>query len=187
MRNLLLTGLLLLISVPAYAQEELSFIDKKHFSMEASVGGDLFLRGHLNGLVKYNIRNNISVGTQTNIVRSYRSMGEVVDISPDDFKSINLSIAQRIGAGVAIGKERFNHTFLLMAGPRYYRLRETHSYSNFEDASTTVSTWIPDVGFLYNLKIGKGKKYFTTQLSVPFLLIPDNLMGVSLSFGIGFQ
>lgn len=187
MRFLLLTGILCLFATPAFAQDDLSFTDKNHLSMEATVGGDLFLRGHLNGLVKYNIQKNISIGAQTNIVRSYRSMGEVVDISSDDFKSINFSIAQRIGAGAVIGKERFSHTILLMAGPRYYRLKETHSYPKFEEASVTVSTWIPDAGLLYSLKIGKGKRFFTTQLYVPFLLIPDNLTGVTLSIGIGIQ
>lgn len=187
MKYLLLSIFLLIAASKAFTQDTKSFTDKTHISLETTLGSDLFYRGHLGGLVKYNMWKNLAVGTQTNISRSYRSMGEVVSISSDDFRSINFTYTQRFGVGAVIGKERFNHTFLLMTGPKYYRLNETHNYPQFEESTVKVSTWIPDAGFLYSLKIGKQKTYFTTQVYIPFLLIPDNLMGVTLSFGVGIQ
>lgn len=186
MRYLLIVFAFACIASQSFAQDK-SFTEKDHFSVETALGADLFKRAHFSGLVKYNVLKNFAVATQTNISHSYRSMGEVVSISQDDFQSINFSFSQRFGAGAVIGKERFSHTFLLMAGPRYYHLKESHSYPQFEDASIRVSTWIPDTGLMYSFKIGKRKTYFTTQLYIPFLRIPDNLMEVSLSFGIGLQ
>jgi len=178
--------LILLINSVSYSQKSTSIIEKKASSIETTLGSDIVYRAHLSGLVKYNIFKNITIATQTNLARSYKSMGEIVSISSDNFQSINFTYTQRFGVGVVIGKERFNHTFLVMAGPKYYHLKETHNYTQIEEASTTVSTWFPDAGFLYSLKIGKQDSYFTTQLYVPFLLYPDNLMGITLSVGIGF-
>lgn len=177
----------LFIDSVSFAQETTSYTEKNNFSLEAVAGTDMVYRGHLGGLAKYNIYNKIALATQTNLARSYKSMGEIVSISPENFRSINFTYSQRFGAGTIIGKERFHHTFLLMAGPKYYYLKETHSYPQFEKASATISTWIPDAGFLYSLKIGKQKTHFTAQLYIPLLMIPDNLMAVTLSVGIGIQ
>lgn len=179
--------ILLFVASLSFAQETTSYTEKNNLSLEAVVGTDLVYCGYLGGLVKYNIYNNIAVATQTNLSRSYESMGEIVSISPENFRSINFTFSQRFGAGAVIGKERFHHTLLLMAGPKYYYLKETHSYPQFEKASATVSTWIPDAGFMYGLKIGKQSTYFATQLYIPFLMIPDNLMAVTFSVGIGLQ
>jgi hypothetical protein len=179
-------SMLLAVPMLAIAQDSVQNEESdKSFKAELTLGTDLVYRLHGGFLFKYPWHKNIVFAAHTNVGRSYRSMGRIVDIPSDKFESINLTISQRFGAGFEFGSSRVQHTILALAGPNYYRLTESHSISGLESSDITVSTWIPDAGLMYGLQLDFRSTVFTLQFYMPVLLIPDNLMGATLSLGIG--
>lgn len=180
----------ILFIIPLFLQAQNEDQDndaERNFISEVTLGTDLVYRLHGGLLLKYRWDNNLVIAAHTNVGRSYWSMGKIVDIPSGSFESINFTLSQRFGGGYEFGSGRFRHTILGLAGPNYYRLKESHSIPDIENMDVTVSTWITDAGFLYGLNIGSSEKFFTLQLYLPVMLIPDNLMGATLSFGIGFK
>src|SRR5699024_6210486 len=100
------------ITGTAHAQENtVSVTDAGYLSAESAIGTDLVYRAHAGFLMKYNVSRHLTIATQTSFGRSYRSMGAVVSIPPEDFRSINFTFTQRFGAGAVVGPNTFSHTF----------------------------------------------------------------------------
>jgi hypothetical protein len=84
-----------------------------------------------------------------------------------------------------------------MAGIRYDAYKETLENPDIEKVSASVSSVSPDVGLLYNLKIGKKKYFFSYRMYIPLYPYPlissyiwslnDNMVNFSLEFGLGIR
>ncbi len=161
------------------------FYSGGRFSAEGTLGADPSLRAHAGGMLKYNLYDHFTIATQTNAGYSVWSFGAHVSIPQNDFSSKSFTASQRFGGGTVLGGGRYSHTILLLAGPQYYRLWESHNYEGLEAGNTEVSSWLFDAGLHYGFKAGVNKTYFTAQVYIPFVRYPDNLLDITLSVGIG--
>lgn len=109
----------------------------------------------------------------------------------------NYTLSQKAGIGGTLFSKHSSHTFSLIAGIKYDAFKETLSnpeFENFTSASTSIS---PDMGLMYNLKIGAKKYFFSYRMYVPLTPYPiqtkdinsidGNFAGLSLEFGIGVR
>lgn len=185
MKRLIVT-LLFVLASGSYAQanscEEKKFDNR--CQLEVTLGLDYAKRAHISGLFTYALTNRFNLAAHTDAGYSIRSMGQIVSIPKQDFQSFHFNLTQRVGVGSGISGKWFHHDFFLMAGPQYYRLKESHDYEHIEEYSIKRSTLLLDAGFLYSLKTGSGNTNFAGQLYLPLLMIPDNLLGITLSVGI---
>lgn len=118
-----------------------------------------------------------------------------------DFNGIkteyNYSINQKIGIGTTFYATKSSHTFLLMAGAKYTRFKETIDDPNFDKVSASITSFSPDYGLMYSLKKGLGKYFFTYRMYVPLYPWPingsdinyldGNLNNIALEVGIGIN
>ena len=84
----------------------------------------------------------------------------------------NYSLSQKFGVGTSLYTKHSSHTFSFMAGIRYDAYKETLENPDFEKVSASVSSVSPDVGLLYNLKIGKKKYFFSYRMYIPLYPYP---------------
>jgi hypothetical protein len=84
-----------------------------------------------------------------------------------------------------------------MSGVRYVAYKETLENPDFEKVSASVSSVSPDLGLLYNWKIGKKKCFFSYRMYIPMYPYPiissdmwslgDNMVNLSFEFGLGIR
>ena len=94
-------------------------------------------------------------------------------------------------------RKHTSHTFSFMAGIKYDAFKETLENPEFEKVSASVSSVSPDVGLMYNLKIGKKKYFFSYRMYIPLYPYPfkssditaidGNMANLSLEFGFGIR
>ncbi|MDB5210429.1 MAG: hypothetical protein JWQ30_1256 [Sediminibacterium sp.] len=109
----------------------------------------------------------------------------------------NYSINQKIGAGTTFYTQRSAHTFLLMAGLKYTSFKESLVTPDLDKVSSLVNSVSPDYGFMYSLKKGVNKYFFSFRMYVPLypwpikdsniLAVDGNMNNVSLEFGVGIK
>jgi hypothetical protein len=104
-------------------------------------------------------------------------------------KSTYFHWIEAIGIGGTFGKKRFNNSIYLVGGGKYYYSNLTVQ-ENIHEPTLITSKIMPEIGFLYNLKIGKKKFYFTTQLYIP--LYPYQMLiklenNTTLTMGAGYK
>jgi hypothetical protein len=84
-----------------------------------------------------------------------------------------------------------------MAGIKYGAYKETLENPDFETVSASVSSVSPDVGLMYNLKLGKKKYFFSYRMYIPLYPYPfktsdvnaidANMANISMEFGLGIR
>jgi hypothetical protein len=84
-----------------------------------------------------------------------------------------------------------------MAGIRYDAIKVTLENPDLDNVSTSVSSVSPDVGLMYNLKLGRKKYFFSYRMYIPlypypikssdFWAIDGNAANLSLEFGLGIR
>lgn len=109
----------------------------------------------------------------------------------------NYSLSQKIGLGTTLYSKRASHTFSLLGGIKYNRLKETLEHPDFEKVAASVSSVSPDFGLMYHLQAGKKKYFFSYRMYLPLYPYPmqrldltaidGNLANVSLEFGLGIR
>ena len=190
----------LLYCTYGFAQKDTSAGTNKHstvrqLTVEPGIGihtnfGTDFL---ITNLVQWNPRKRISIASHSSF--------NINNISQRNFNGIktdyNFSINQKFGAGTTLYAKRSSHTFLLMIGAKYTTYRETLDNENFEKVSTTISALSPDYGWMYSLKRGWKKYFFTCRMYVPLypwpvkgsdiLYLDGNLNNIALEFGFGVK
>jgi len=95
---------------------------------------------------------------------------------------------EAVGIGKTIGKNRFSNGLYLLGGGRAYYSKLTLYNTDFNQNTLVTKKITPELGLLYNLKIGKKKIYFTTQMY--FALTPlKNFIEArhTLTLGIGYR
>jgi len=109
----------------------------------------------------------------------------------------NYTLTQKLGAGPSFYRKRSIHTLSLLAGIKYDTYHETLNNPKFEKVDVTIKSWSPDVGMMYNIKLGKNKYYFSYRMYIPLFPYPiktmditgidGNLANVSLEIGLGIR
>lgn len=111
---------------------------------------------------------------------------EIYNVS---YKFINW--VEGAGIGGSLGNKAFNTGLYIVGGGRYYYSKLTADNSNlYNDPKLVTNKFMPEMGLLYNIKIGKKKIYFTSQLYVvmyPFENIRSNLHTFSIGVGYKFK
>ena len=107
------------------------------------------------------------------------------------------SLSQKFGVGISLYTKHSSHTFSLMAGIKYDAFKETLNNPAFDKVSATILSTSPDLGILYNLKIGKKKYFFSYRMYLPLYPYPfktgdvnsadENMANISLEFGLGIR
>jgi hypothetical protein len=94
---------------------------------------------------------------------------------------------QSFGIGASIGARKFNTGLSLLAGGRFYHSKAM--VNEIHDPEMVTNRILPELGLLYNLKIGKKKYYFSTQIYLPLTPFSSALIekNITLSVGIGFK
>lgn len=92
---------------------------------------------------------------------------------------------QTFGIGANVGTRRLNTGLSMLAGGRYYH--STAMVNEIHEPVMNTNKIMPELGLLYNLKIGKKKYYFSTQVYLP--LTPFSAASIeknmTLSLGVG--
>jgi hypothetical protein len=157
--------------------------------METSQMFDLIL----SNLVQWNIKKRLGIVSYT----SY-SYNNAMDRDFNFIKTnYNYSLSQKFGIGTSLYTKHSSHTFSFMAGIRYDAYKETLENPDFEEVSASVSSVSPDVGLLYNIKVGKKKYFFSYRMYIPLYPYPfqssdilstdGNIANLSLEFGLGIM
>jgi hypothetical protein len=109
----------------------------------------------------------------------------------------NISLSQNIGVGASLYSKKGMHTFSLLGGIKYDTYHEFLDNPEFEKADVKITTLTPDLGFMYNAKIGRKKYFMSYRVYLPlnpyplqttdFTAIDGNLANVSLEIGCGIR
>jgi len=166
-------------------------IPVRRITIEPAIGLEPMSDLIISNLVQLNIKKRLSIVSYTSY--SYNNAMQ------RDFSYIktnyNYTLSQKFGVGTSLYTKHSSHTFSLMSGIRYDAYKETLENPDFEKVSASVSSLSPDLGLLYNLKIGKKKYFFSYRMYIPMYPYPiissdiwslnDNLVNLSLEFGLG--
>jgi len=157
--------------------------------METSQMFDLVI----SNLVQWNIKKRLAIVSYT----SY-SFNDAMDRNFNYIMTdYNYSLSQKFGVGTSLYTKHTSHTFSFMGGIRYDAMKVTLENPEVEKASASVSSVSPDIGLMYNLKIGKKKYFFSYRMYIPlypypfkstdFWAIDGNTANLSIEFGLGIR
>ncbi len=109
----------------------------------------------------------------------------------------NHSLTQNLGIGTSLYTRRSIHTLSLLAGIRYDTYHESLENPKFEKVDVTVKSLSPDIGMMYNLKLGQKKVFFSYRMYIPLNPYPlrtfdinaidGNLSNISFEMGLGIR
>ena len=109
----------------------------------------------------------------------------------------NYSLSQKVGIGTSIYTRHSSHTLSFMAGINFNNFKETLDNPEFERTEFSVSSFSPDFGLMYNLKIGNEKYFFSYRMYIPLypypfksediLTIDGNIANLSMEVGFGVR
>ena len=109
----------------------------------------------------------------------------------------NNSLSQKFGIGTSLYGKRSSHTFSMMAGVKYDTFKETLYNPEFDQVSVSVKSVSPDVGLMYNWKLGRNKYFFSYRMYLPIYPYPiksfdiwsldGNLSNITMEFGLGIR
>lgn len=165
------------------------------FSLEPAIGINPMPLSDvsLSAVVQYNIAKRWSVVSHS----SYNYYNAFVREFNFIETNYNYSFNQKFGIGVSVSKKHLSHTFSFMAGAKYDAFKETMNNPEFEKVSVVVQSVSPDVGLLYQMKIGAGKYFCSYRIYLPLYPYPfkskdiqtidANLANTSLEFGVGIR
>jgi hypothetical protein len=147
----------------------------------------------ISNVVQWNIKKRLGIVSYT----SY-SYNEAMDRNFNYIMTdYNYSLTQKFGIGTSLYTKHTSHTFSFMGGIRYDAVKVTLENPELEKASASVSSVSPEVGLMYNLKIGKKKYFFSYRMYIPFYPYPfkssdfwaidGNTANLSLEFGLGIR
>ncbi|MCK7531665.1 MAG: hypothetical protein MZV63_11860 [Marinilabiliales bacterium] len=123
----------------------------------------------ISGLVQWNITNRWSVLSFSSYSYNNAFQREFNYIKTN----YNYSISQKFGIGFSLYTENTSHMFSFIAGIKYETFKETLENPEFENVSASISTVNPDLGLMYNFKIGRGGYFLQFKNVYTNLPIPD--------------
>jgi len=156
--------------------------------MEASDMGDFIV----SNLLQWNIKKRLSIISYTSY--SYNTLLRDFNYIKTDY---NYSLSQKFGIGTSLFTKHSSHTFSFLAGIRYVAFKETLENPDYETVSASVSSPDPEVGLMYNIKIGRKKYFFSYRTYIPLYPYPfkstdvwsldGNMANLSFEFGLGIR
>lgn len=192
--TILFTTLLLLNAATMHSQADTS-LRKTRFFVEPGIGitpmplVDLML----SAIIQCGISKNISAISYTSFKENNPFIRNFNHIRTTN----NHSISQKFGIGLNLKTKRSIHCISMLAGAKYETYRETLNNPEFEKISVKIDSWSPDLGLMYNLKLGRGKYFLSYRMYIPlfpypiytadFTSIDGNLADVSLELGFGIR
>ena len=189
-RHILLLSFLVLGISNLKAQDTLpSYQSKKFRSLDLNVGMSLtypkFYPIPITIVYQQNIKRNFS---WIFVSKFYALLNGDASLN-ESYKSFNW--VEATGLGGTLGNKWFNTGLFLVGGARFYHSKFTVDNSAIFQEPTLVTTKLnPELGLLYNLKIGKRKLYFTSQVYISMLPLKNftaNLHTVSVGVGYRFK
>jgi hypothetical protein len=174
------------------ATNAVNFIPPQYKSIDFKLGSTIQAVISPNILYQHNVKKHLAVVSYTEL--GFQPFGNPL-FSQSNVENIRIShfnIIEAVGIGVTLGKKRFNNNVFIVGGGRYLYEKITLNNRNFNNPSYSISKLYPEVGLLYNLKIGKKKMYYTAQLYVPIYPFVefktfDKVLVSTLSVGVGFK
>ena len=95
---------------------------------------------------------------------------------------------QVTGIGGTLGNKRFNNSLYLVGGGRLYYSKVTGNPSVFREPTLITNKLMPELGLLYNLKVGKKKFYVTSQIYIAMHPLKNFLENPhTFSIGLGYK
>ncbi|WP_026461203.1 hypothetical protein [Adhaeribacter aquaticus] len=135
-------------------------------------------------LIQYNLKNKIALVSHSALAFDF-SNNRITDVKQNH----SYTIFQKFGLGTAIVTRSASHNFFVLGGLKYNSYSGTLVNEQLGPAFTSkTSAFSPDYGILYNLKKGKGKRFFSGRLYLPLNNgISNMLETANIEIGIGFQ
>ncbi len=198
-QTLSITLLLLNFSF-AYGQLDSSKISRKNITdrqltIEPGIGIKLYPMPALllSNLTQWNILKRLSIVSHTSFSYNNAFLRDFNYIKTN----YDYSLSQKFGIGTSFSGKHTSHTFSLIAGIKYDTFKETLNNPEFEKVSVVVSSSSPDLGLMYNIKVGTKKYFFSYRMYLPLYPYPfkssdinsvdGNLANLSLEFGVGIR
>lgn len=196
-----ITILLVLLSLTAATAQNIPTQTAKSgyhiptLTIEPAIGLNPYTMGNVlvSNVVQWNVEKRISILSYTSYAYNNAFSRDFNYVRTD----YNCSLTQKFGIGTSIYGKRASHTFSLMAGIKYDAFKETLHNPEFEQVSASVESISPDAGLMYNLKLGKGKCFFSYRMYLPIYPYPiksfdiwsldGNLSNITMEFGLGIR
>lgn len=191
---------ILLFSLSAFgAQKDSTSTDDidypvRKLTIEPGIGVNLYPMPDmlLSVLVQWNINNHWSILSLSSYLHNNAFQREFNYIKTN----YNYALSQKFGIGYCLSTENTMHVVSFIAGLKYEAFKETLENPEFESVSASINTVNPDLGLMYNLKIGRGEYFYNFRMYIPIYPYPtksldiwtidSNLSNISLEFGVGF-
>ncbi|RIV27415.1 hypothetical protein DYU11_03670 [Fibrisoma montanum] len=184
----ILIAFLLLVSFRVQAQDSLQTFKSRSFrSIELKTGIGFgyppqLYKIPINVVYQQNLKGGFSAIIYSEILHQSFSVPKL------NYNASEFLFLQSLGIGRTIGNGRFNHGLYVLGGGRVYRTTLTLDESDFNQKSLVTRTVSPELGLMYNLKVGRKRFYYSTQLY--FVLTPlKNFIEArhSLMMGVGYR
>lgn len=188
----------LLLTFPASAQKH-SFEKANRdypvplLTIEPAIGLEPMSDLIISNLVQWNIKKRLSAVSYTSYAFNNAMQRDFNYIKTN----YNYTLTQKLGVGTSLYAKRSAHTFSFLAGIRFDDYKETLQNPAYEKVSAKASSLSPDLGLLYNLKMGKKKHFFSYRMYIPLYPYPfkssypwslsDNMSNLSFEFGVGIR
>ena len=185
-KNSMLVAFFLLIIIQLQAQDSLpTFKSEKFRSIEVKTGLGIGFPPRIYKIpINIVYQQNIKGGFSTVLYSEFLSMfSKSSESSYSEFIWL-----EAVGIGRTIGNNRFNNGLYLLGGGRVYHSKLALHNTDFNQNTLITKKTTPELGLLYNLKVGKKKFYFTTQMY--FALTPiKNFIEArhTLTIGVGYR
>jgi len=195
-----LSIILLLISSSAFGQASLDKTVKKNLpdrklTIEPGIGMTFYqLPGlRISNLVQLDLNKRLSIVSYSSYSYNNAFLRDFNFIKTN----YDYSLSQKFGIGTSRYTKHSTHTLSLIAGIKYDAFKETLNNPEFEKVIVSVKSVSPDVGLMYNLKVGKKKYFFSYRMYIPLYPYPfkssdinsidGNLANLSMEFGFGIR
>lgn len=190
----------LLLSIPVYAQSATSSTEAgtyplRKLTVEPAIGINPYPTSDLllSVLVQWNSSKRIGVVSCS----SYAFNNAIQRTSGPIKNDYNRTVGQKLGIGASAHGKRVVHSLSLLAGAKYDAFQETWVDPDGGNVTASVASVCPDIGLLYNVKVGRKKYYFSYRTYIPLYPYPlktldpwsmdANLANISLEFGVGIR
>ncbi len=182
-KNIILIAFFILLRLQLQAQDDLPTYKSETFrSIEVKTGIGIIPLPYqipINVVYQQNMKRGFSAILYSEFLHRYGKDGSL---------SLRETIwRESVGIGRTFGNGKYNNGLYLLGGGRYYYSRLVVD-ADLNENTLTTKKLNPELGLLYNLKVGRKKWYFSTQLY--FALTPLKNFSESrhsLMLGVGYR
>jgi hypothetical protein len=187
---ILIIAFLVLGTVNLKAQDTLPAYQSKNFrSLDLNAGIRLTYPNFYPIPITVVYQQNIERGFSWIVLSQFYAKFKDDESLNESYKFFNW--VEAVGVGGTLGNKWFNTGLFLVGGGRFYHSKLTVDNSAlFQEPTLVTNKLNPELGLLYNLKFGKKKIYFTSQIYMsmyPFKNFTANLHTFSVGVGYRFK